>query len=37
MMVYSIAAIEYPQECENHDEHDKHDKHGSGEPVNKAL
>ncbi len=34
MMVYSIVAIEYPQECTNHDEHDKH---GSGEPVNKAL
>jgi hypothetical protein len=30
MMVYSTAAIEYPQECTNHDEHDKH---GSGEPV----
>ncbi len=34
MMVYSVAAIEYSQECTNHDEHDKH---GSGEPVNKAL
>jgi hypothetical protein len=34
MMVYSIAAIGYRQECTNHDEHDKH---GSGEPVNKAL
>jgi hypothetical protein len=30
MMVYSTAAIEYPQECTNNDEHDKH---GSGEPV----
>ncbi len=34
MMVYSIAEIEYLQECTNHDEHAKH---GSGEPVNKAL
>jgi hypothetical protein len=33
MMVYSTVAIEYPQECKNHDEHDKH---GSGEPVNRA-
>jgi hypothetical protein len=30
MMVYSIVAIEYPQDPQNHDEHDKH---GSGEPV----
>jgi hypothetical protein len=34
MMVYSISAIEHPQDCTNHDEHDKH---GSGEPVNRAL
>ncbi len=34
MMVYSIAAIKYSQECTNHDAHVKY---GSGQPVNRAL